>query len=88
MSFQAYLDNIKSKTGKSADDFRAMARQKGLHPERGAQTWCQGRSHIVNGSRMTSIWDMAMPWPFLHYSRVSKKKAINPDQNLADRVKV
>jgi hypothetical protein len=30
MSFQAYLDNIKTKTGKSADDFKAMAEQKGF----------------------------------------------------------
>ena len=30
MSFQAYLDNIKTKTGQSADDFRAMAEQKGF----------------------------------------------------------
>ena len=30
MSFQAYLDNIKTKTCKSADDFRAMAEQKGF----------------------------------------------------------
>jgi hypothetical protein len=28
MSFQAYLDNIQTKTGKSADDFKAMAEQK------------------------------------------------------------
>ena len=30
MSFQAYLDNIQTKTGKSPDDFRAMAEQKGF----------------------------------------------------------
>ena len=30
MSFQAYLDNIKTKTGKSPDDFRTMAEQKGF----------------------------------------------------------
>jgi hypothetical protein len=30
MSFQAYLDNIQSKTGKSPDDFRQMAEQKGF----------------------------------------------------------
>ena len=29
MSFQAYLDNIQTKTGKSPDDFRKMAEQKG-----------------------------------------------------------
>jgi hypothetical protein len=30
MSFQAYLDNIKAKTGKSADDFIRLAKKKGL----------------------------------------------------------
>jgi hypothetical protein len=30
MSFQAYLENIKAKTGKSAEDFRTLAAQKGF----------------------------------------------------------
>ena len=30
MSFQAYLDNIKAKTGKSPEDFRALAAARGL----------------------------------------------------------
>jgi len=30
MSFQAYLDNIKVKTGKTAEDFRLLAAKKGL----------------------------------------------------------
>ena len=30
MSFQAYLDNIHAKTGKTPDDFRALATEKGL----------------------------------------------------------
>ena len=30
MSFQAYLDNIQAKTGKSPDAFRAMAAEKGF----------------------------------------------------------
>lgn len=30
MSFQAYLSNIKNKTGKSADDFKKLAEQKGF----------------------------------------------------------
>ena len=29
MTFQAYLDNIKTKTGKSADDFKQLAAKKG-----------------------------------------------------------
>ena len=30
MSFQAYLDNIKAKTGKAPEDFMRLAREKGL----------------------------------------------------------
>ena len=30
MSFQAYLDNIQTKTGKSPDDFRKLAAKRGL----------------------------------------------------------
>ena len=33
MSFQAYLDNIKAKTGKTPDDFYSLAKKQGLiHP--------------------------------------------------------
>lgn len=30
MSFQAYLDNIKAKTGKGPDDFKKLADKKGF----------------------------------------------------------
>ncbi len=30
MSFQAYIDNIKAKTGKTSDDFKKLAEKKGL----------------------------------------------------------
>lgn len=30
MSFQAYLDNIKTKTGNSAEDFKKLADKKGF----------------------------------------------------------
>lgn len=30
MSFQAYLDNIKAKTGKSAEDLKKLAEKKGF----------------------------------------------------------
>lgn len=33
MSFQAYIDNIEAKTGKSADDLKALAIEKGLAVE-------------------------------------------------------
>ena len=30
MSFQAYIDNVEARTGKSPDDFRALATAKGF----------------------------------------------------------
>ena len=30
MSFKVYIDNIKIKTGKTTDDFKALAEKKGL----------------------------------------------------------
>lgn len=30
MSFQAYIDNIKAKTGKGPEDFKRLAEQKGF----------------------------------------------------------
>ena len=30
MSFQAYIDNIKAKTGKTPDDFKKIAEKKGF----------------------------------------------------------
>ncbi|RDC63761.1 DUF4287 domain-containing protein [Adhaeribacter pallidiroseus] len=30
MSFQAYIDNIKTKTGKSPEDFKKLAEEKGF----------------------------------------------------------
>jgi hypothetical protein len=35
MSFQAYLDNVETKTGKSADDLKSIAIDKGLADENG-----------------------------------------------------
>jgi hypothetical protein len=30
MTFQAYIDNIRARTGKSPEDFKAIAKKKGL----------------------------------------------------------
>ena len=39
MTFQAYLDNIKAKTGKTPEDFRAEAKVKGLTKYGDLMTW-------------------------------------------------
>lgn len=40
MSFQAYIDNIKAKTGKSPEDFKKLAEEKGF---------------LENGHRKTTV---------------------------------
>jgi hypothetical protein len=70
MSFQAYLDNIETKTGKTPNEFVALAREKGYDaPETKANTivdWLKedfglGRGHamalvhvIKNGPKISS----------------------------------
>ncbi len=39
MSFQAYLDNIQEKTGKKPEDFKRLAKKKGLADGNGL---CEG----------------------------------------------
>lgn len=47
MSFQAYLDNIQAKTGKSPSDFKALAQAKGFATADG----------IASGIKATQITD-------------------------------
>ena len=68
MSFQAYLDNIQEKTGKTPNEFIAMAQHKGFGPQTKAGeilAWLKddfdlGRGHgmaivhiIKNGDRIS-----------------------------------
>ncbi|MGV8984878.1 MAG: DUF4287 domain-containing protein [Cypionkella sp.] len=47
MSFQAYLDTVQTKTGKSAEDFRGMAVERGF----------AGPDGIAPGIKATQITD-------------------------------
>lgn len=47
MSFQAYLDNIQAKTGKTPEDFKKLASEKGF---------CQN-GQITSGVKATTIID-------------------------------
>jgi hypothetical protein len=59
MSFQAYLDNIKAKTGKTPDDFHSLARKHGLvGPDAKATplvTWLKKEFGLGHGHAM-AIW--------------------------------
>ena len=49
MSFQAYLDNIKAKTGKTPADFRALAAQKGLTKYGEIMAWLKADYGLGHG---------------------------------------
>ena len=59
MSFQAYLSSIKTKTGKTPDDFRALAKKAGiLNPEMKANdlvAWLKQEFDLGRGHSM-AVW--------------------------------
>ncbi len=59
MTFQAYLDNIKAKTGKTPDDFRQLATESGvLNPSMKAGelvAWLKQEFELGHGHSM-AVW--------------------------------
>ena len=64
MSFQAYLDNIQAKTGKSPADFRTMAEAKGFADHAGIAAgvkvmqiiaWLQADFDLGHGHAMAIV---------------------------------
>lgn len=75
MSLQAYLDNIQVKTGKSPDDLKALAKQKGflqngkLVPTVKATdvtNWLKEEFELGHGHAM-AIWSLFL----VHYKQTS-----------------
>lgn len=55
MSFQAYLDNIYVKTGKTAGDFKAMAAEKNLEKTGDLLTWLKADFGLGHGHAMAIV---------------------------------
>lgn len=55
MSFQAYLDNIKAKTGKTADDFKSLAAKKNLTKTAEILTWLKSDFGLGHGHAMAIV---------------------------------
>ena len=79
MSFQAYLDNIKAKTGKTPDDFRALAKKAGiLTPDLKASelvAWLEKEFDLGHGHSM-AIWSVFIDqgWATSRSKSAAKKK--------------
>jgi len=55
MSFQAYLDNIKAKTGKTGGDFKAIAAEKGLTKTKEIVEWLKTDFGLGHGHAMAIV---------------------------------
>lgn len=58
MSFQAYLDNIESKTGKTPNEFIALAKEKGFGPDTKASeivSWLKDDFDLGHGHAMAMV---------------------------------
>src|SRR6266571_9501524 len=78
MSFQAYIDNIKAKTGKTPEDFKALAEKKGLLRE-GVKTgqivaWLKEDFGLGRGHAMAIVLTLrsASPPPISTDKQVAK----------------
>ena len=49
MTFQAYLDNVKAKTGKTPDDFKKLAAEKGLTKHGELVAWLKSDFGLGDG---------------------------------------
>jgi hypothetical protein len=55
MSFQAYLDNIKAKTGKSAEDFKTLAAERNLTKTAEILAWLKSDFGLGHGHAMAIV---------------------------------
>jgi hypothetical protein len=69
MSFQAYLDNIKAKTGKTPEDFRKLAAKAGVYrPDMKASelvAWLKKDFDLGHGHSM-AIWKVFTDKGWVH----------------------
>ena len=57
MTFQAYLDTVKAKTGKTPDDFKKLAHEKGLATHKDIMAWLKSDFALGHGhaNAVTSV---------------------------------
>ncbi len=67
MTYTAYLDNIKAKTGKSAEDYRKMAAKKGLTTYKELLAWLKKDCGLGHGHANAMIL-------YIRHPAMAKKK--------------
>jgi hypothetical protein len=71
MSFQAYIDNIQKKTGKTPADFKELATKKGFLKDGNLVVKA---TEITNWLKEELNWVMDMRWQFMPHSKGKPNK--------------
>ena len=61
MSFQAYLNNVKAKTGKTPDDFRKLIEEKGLAKHGEIVAWLKSEFDLGHGHANAVVHEVLNP---------------------------
>ncbi|TLZ73963.1 MAG: DUF4287 domain-containing protein [Methanobacteriota archaeon] len=57
MTYKAYIDNIKAKTGKDPEFFQALAKEKGLAKHSDLLTWLKSDCGLGHGHANAMNWE-------------------------------
>jgi len=77
MTYKAYIDNIKSKTGKTPEDFRKLAKKKGLVKYGDLLKWLKSECRLGQGHANAIILYIQNP-------EVAKKKILEDSKKEAE----
>ena len=82
MSFQAYLDNVEEKTGKTPNDFIAMAREKNLTKSKEILAWLKEDYGLGLGHAR------AIAHVILHGAEFTVKQTTGPHRDASGTLKL
>lgn len=82
MSFQAYLDNVEEKTGKTPNDFIAMAKEKNLTTSKDIIAWLKQDFGLGLGHAR------AVSYVILHGAEFEVKQTTGPHRDESGTLKL
>ena len=82
MSFQAYLDNVEEKTGKTPNDFITMAREKNLTQSKDIIAWLKNDFGLGAGHAS------AISYVILHGAEITVRQTTGPHRDASGTLKL
>ncbi len=82
MSFQAYLDKVEEITGKTPNDFVALAREKNLTQHKDIMAWLKQDFNLGTGHAR------AIAQVILHGDKIEVRQTTGPHRDESDTLKL